>query len=195
MASSTKGATSEAQHLKQQLAALEKRVASKNSLIVELRKQSADSKSKSSSKSKSKSKSSKDSAKQQKLDVSCALDKDEILDEIFSFVGCKEWAFVAGVCRRWRGRYFSMCVKAARAKGADVYLYQTSYRSTWATRARFALALEYGMPVVPEATIQLVDSENENDDDNDDNDSDNDSDSDIDSDNNSNSDSDSDSDS
>jgi hypothetical protein len=123
MASSTRRATSEAEQLKQQLAALEKLVASKNSLIVELRKQSADSKSKSSSKSKSKSKSNKESSKQQKLDDSCALDKDEVLDEIFSFIGCKEWAYVAGVCRRWRGSYFSMCVKAARAKGAGVHIY------------------------------------------------------------------------
>jgi hypothetical protein len=140
--------TADAEQLQQQLAALEKRVASKDALIAQLRKKSAGT---TSSSSRSKRKSGKDSVKQQKLDDTCAIDKDEVLDEIFSFVGCKEWAFVAGVCRRWRGRYFNMCVRAARAEGADVHPSKTSRRSTWATRARFALALEYGMAVVPEA--------------------------------------------
>eukprot|EP00953_Heterococcus_sp_UTEX-ZZ885_P023921 13117-Heterococcus_DN1.PRE.2 len=164
MVTTRKAPTANAEKLQQQLAALEKRVASKDALISQLRKKSANSKSTSGS-----SKSRSGSAKQQKVDDTCALDKNEVLDEIFSFVGGKEWAFVAGVCRRWRGRYFSMCVKAARAEGAHVHPFNTSYRSTWATRARFALALEYGMPVVAEADSDSdsdsADSDNDEDDD------------------------------
>jgi hypothetical protein len=86
-----------------------------------------------------------------------------------ALLAAKKWAFVAGVCRRWRGRYFSKCVKAARAEGAHVHPLNTSYRSTWATRARFALALEYGMPVVAEAgsDSDTSDNDEEEDDDND----------------------------
>jgi hypothetical protein len=162
MVSTRTTSTADAEQLQQQLAELEQRVASKDALIAQLRKKSAGSKGASNSNS---SRGGKGSAKQQKrqhVDDTCALDKDEVLDDIFSFVGCKEWAFVAGVCRRWRGRYFSMCVKAARAEGPDVHPCNTSYRSTWASRARFALALEYGMSVVTEADSDSDSDSNDN---------------------------------
>jgi hypothetical protein len=91
MVSTRKAPAANAEQLQQRLAALEKRVASKDALISQLRKKSANSKSTSGS---SKSRSGKDSAKQQKLDDTCALDEDEVLDEIFSFVGGKE----VGLC-------------------------------------------------------------------------------------------------
>jgi hypothetical protein len=79
--------------------------------------------------------------------LSLPLEKDEVLDEIFSFVGRKEWLYAGGVCRRWRGRYFSMCYKARASKTEPVY--QTSHKSCFATAARFSLALETGL-VLPD---------------------------------------------
>eukprot|EP00953_Heterococcus_sp_UTEX-ZZ885_P005178 3269-Heterococcus_DN1.PRE.3 len=72
-----------------------------------------------------------------------ALEKDEVLDEIFTFLGRKEWLFVGGVCRRWRGRYLSMCYKARTSKYEAVY--QTSHRSSFVTAARFSMALDNGL--------------------------------------------------
>jgi hypothetical protein len=37
------------------------------------------------------------------------LDRDELLDQIFSYVGGGDHLFVAGVSRRWRGRYLQYC--------------------------------------------------------------------------------------
>jgi hypothetical protein len=41
------------------------------------------------------------------------LDDDVLLDKIFDFVGSGDYFYVAGVCRRWRGRYITLCYKAA----------------------------------------------------------------------------------
>jgi hypothetical protein len=78
-----------------------------------------------------------------------ALDKNEVLDEIFSFVGRKELLYAGAVCRRWRGRYLSMCYKARASKAEPVY--QTSNRSTFATAARFSLALDNGLTMPDES--------------------------------------------
>jgi hypothetical protein len=77
-----------------------------------------------------------------------ALDRDEILDEIFSYVGRKEWLYAGGACRRWRGRYLSMCYKARTDK--DEHLYQTGHRSSFVTAARFSMALESGLELPDE---------------------------------------------
>jgi hypothetical protein len=78
-----------------------------------------------------------------------ALDKDEVLDEVFSFVGRQEWLYAGGVCRRWRGRYLSMCYKAVASKYTQKrkqkHCCLTSHSSTFTTAARFALALESGL--------------------------------------------------
>jgi hypothetical protein len=77
------------------------------------------------------------------------LDKDEILDEIFSYVGRKEWLYAEGVCRRWRGRYLSMCYKGRTSKAEAVY--QTSHKSSIVTAARFSLALDNGLTMPNES--------------------------------------------
>jgi hypothetical protein len=41
------------------------------------------------------------------------LDDDALLDKIFGLVGVGEYFYVAGVCRRWRGRYITLCYNAA----------------------------------------------------------------------------------
>jgi hypothetical protein len=76
------------------------------------------------------------------------LEKDEVLDEIFSYVGRKEWLYTGGVCRRWRGRYLSMCYKGRASK--EEHAFQTSHRSSFVTAARFSLALKSGLNL-PEA--------------------------------------------
>jgi hypothetical protein len=37
------------------------------------------------------------------LESTCPLDKDQLLDEVFSYVGAFEYIYVGGVCRRWKG--------------------------------------------------------------------------------------------
>eukprot|EP00953_Heterococcus_sp_UTEX-ZZ885_P003350 2338-Heterococcus_DN1.PRE.5 len=44
-------------------------------------------------------------------DVVSALDKDEILDQVFSYVGGGDHLYVAGVSRRWRGSYMQHCAQ------------------------------------------------------------------------------------
>jgi hypothetical protein len=71
------------------------------------------------------------------------LEKDEILDEIFCYVGWKEWLYVGAVCRRWRGRYLSMCYKARADE--EEHAFQTSHKSSFVTVARFSMALDNGL--------------------------------------------------
>jgi hypothetical protein len=54
------------------------------------------------------------------------LEKDEVLDEIFSYVGRKERLYVGGACRRWRGRYLSMCYKACASKDEHMHSKQVT---------------------------------------------------------------------
>jgi hypothetical protein len=77
-----------------------------------------------------------------------SLEKDEVLDDIFSFVGRKEWLYAGGVCRQWRGRYLSMCYKGRADE--DEHAFQTSHRSSFATAARFEMALENGLEMPDE---------------------------------------------
>jgi hypothetical protein len=41
----------------------------------------------------------------------CALDSDSVLDQVIGFVGVDSYVLTAGVCRRWRGRYITLCFK------------------------------------------------------------------------------------
>jgi hypothetical protein len=78
-------------------------------------------------------------------DLPQLLERDDILDHIFGFVGVKEWLYVGGVCRRWRDRYLSMCYTARASK--DEHAFQTSYRCSFVTRARLRLAIGNGMQI------------------------------------------------
>jgi hypothetical protein len=68
------------------------------------------------------------------------LDKDEILDEVFSFVGLGEYYYAAGVSTRWRGRYIKLCYTEAAANN-DKKLW-TSNQSSIVTAARLQVALD-----------------------------------------------------
>jgi hypothetical protein len=49
----------------------------------------------------------------------CALDSEFVLDQVLSFVGADSYVLVAGVCRRWRGRYISFCFKSSEREFED----------------------------------------------------------------------------
>lgn len=87
------------------------------------------------------------------------LERHEILDTVFGYVGIGEYLFAAGVCRNWRGRYIKLCyghaaAAAAGAAGAAVAATNdkkkkkatpklfTSYKSALITASRLQLALQ-----------------------------------------------------
>jgi hypothetical protein len=62
------------------------------------------------------------------------LDKDEVLDQIFSYVGGGDHLYVGGVSRRWRGRYMQYCAQASTC--AQDIKCVTRYRSTIVSESR-----------------------------------------------------------
>jgi hypothetical protein len=83
------------------------------------------------------------------------LERPEILDIVFGYVGIGEYLFAAGVCRNWRGRYIKLCYnQAAAAAAAAKAAYNvkrekkvkpklfTSYKSAVITAPRLQLALQ-----------------------------------------------------
>eukprot|EP00953_Heterococcus_sp_UTEX-ZZ885_P003353 2338-Heterococcus_DN1.PRE.8 len=62
------------------------------------------------------------------------LDNDEILDQIFSYVGGGDHLYVAAVSRRWRGRYMQYCAQS-KSSGQDKK-FVTRHRSTIITESR-----------------------------------------------------------
>jgi Ankyrin repeats (3 copies) len=79
------------------------------------------------------------------LESTCPLDKDQLLDEVFSYVGAGEYIYAGGVCRRWKGRYIKLCYNQAAAD--QKHKLRTSYKSSIATAARLQLALRSGLTV------------------------------------------------
>eukprot|EP00953_Heterococcus_sp_UTEX-ZZ885_P034106 17689-Heterococcus_DN1.PRE.1 len=71
------------------------------------------------------------------------LDKDDVLDVVFNYVGLGDFLYTGAVCRRWRGRCIKLCYEKA-AKGQTEKL-RSSYRSTLVTAARLQLALDSGL--------------------------------------------------
>jgi hypothetical protein len=76
------------------------------------------------------------------------LDEDDVLDAVFSYVGIREYVYIAGVSRRWRGRYIKLCynsVKSTRGRKTDKL--RTSHGSAARTAARLQLAFDSGLTV------------------------------------------------
>jgi hypothetical protein len=73
------------------------------------------------------------------------LDKDELLDAVFSYVGAGDYFYAAGVCRRWKGRYIKLCYNKVAADKADKLC--TTVRSTCVSAARLQLAFDSGLQV------------------------------------------------
>jgi hypothetical protein len=75
-----------------------------------------------------------------------ALDRDVILDTVFSYVGIKHYIYVAGVSRRWRARYLKLCYcKAAANDNADKLC--TSFENAAKTAATLQVAFDSGLTV------------------------------------------------
>jgi hypothetical protein len=69
-------------------------------------------------------------------------DDDEIFGTVLDYVGYGEYFYVAGVCRRWRGRYISYCHANARAN--EKHKLRTLRSAVVSTAARLQLALNNG---------------------------------------------------
>jgi hypothetical protein len=67
----------------------------------------------------------------------------DMLDLVFDYVGAGEYYYVAGVSRRWRGRYLKLCYNAAANKEAHKLC--TSTGSALVTASRLQLALRAGL--------------------------------------------------
>jgi hypothetical protein len=88
-----------------------------------------------------------DSSKRQVLYDSSVLplDRDDILGEVFSFVGGGDHLYVSGISRRWRGRYIQYCVRNSTSE-LDGKL-MTRQGSVLMTESRLQLALSSGLTV------------------------------------------------
>jgi hypothetical protein len=79
------------------------------------------------------------------VEAESPLDKDEMLDHVFGFVGGGDHAYTAGVSRRWRGRYLQYC-----AHNSTSYFDKkcvTRHRSVLITERRLQLAKAYGLDI------------------------------------------------
>eukprot|EP00953_Heterococcus_sp_UTEX-ZZ885_P012052 6936-Heterococcus_DN1.PRE.2 len=81
------------------------------------------------------------------FDGTSALYKDVILDEVFSYVGIKDYIYAAGVCRQGRVRYLRLCYSKAASTDQKDKL-RTSFESAARTTARLQVALDSGLTVV-----------------------------------------------
>jgi hypothetical protein len=72
---------------------------------------------------------------------SSPLDRDELLDRIFCYVGIGDYLYAAGVSRRWKGRYTKLCYNKA-ADDDDSCKLRTYYVSALITAARLELAFK-----------------------------------------------------
>jgi hypothetical protein len=74
------------------------------------------------------------------------LDKDEILDAIFGYVGFGDYIYTGAISRRWNGRYTKLCYNKAAEVGQKDKLC-TLHKSVIITAARFQLAMDCGCDV------------------------------------------------
>jgi hypothetical protein len=79
------------------------------------------------------------------FDEQTALDKDDVLDHVFSFVGGGDHLYTGGVCRNWRGRYMQYCAQSSGSDCDDKLV--TRHRSVLMTESRLQLALISGLSV------------------------------------------------
>ena len=68
-----------------------------------------------------------------------------MLDHVFSFVGGGDHLYIAGVSRRWRGRYLRHCVLNSTSNSDKKFV--TRHRSVLLTESKMQLALYSGLSV------------------------------------------------
>jgi hypothetical protein len=78
-------------------------------------------------------------------EIASPLDKDEILDQIFSYVGGGDHLYIGGVNRRWRGRYLQYCARNSTSKCNRKLV--TRQRSVLLSASRLQLAISNGLAV------------------------------------------------
>jgi hypothetical protein len=81
------------------------------------------------------------------------LDRDEILDAVFSYVGIGDYLYSGAVSRRWNGRYVKLCYNLLGDWEPKLF---TNYSSTLITAARLQFAIESGLHM---ADLQIYDSD------------------------------------
>jgi hypothetical protein len=88
-----------------------------------------------------------DSSKRQRLLDSSAmpLDRDELLDHVFSYVGGGDHIYVGGVSRRWRGRYLRHCIISTTGERNKKFV--TRSCNVLISASRLQLALNCGLSV------------------------------------------------
>jgi hypothetical protein len=85
--------------------------------------------------------------------AAAVLETPVLFNRILSYVG-KEWLYLGGVSRAWRGLYISAHYRVHAGKRAD--LYKTSTTSSLVTASRFAYALEAGITKTKMNAVQRV---------------------------------------
>jgi hypothetical protein len=80
------------------------------------------------------------------LKAAATLAKDDIVDHVFCYVAGGDHFYIAGVSRRWRGRYLRHCVLRSNHE-LDKKLV-TRHRSVLMSESRLQLALANGLSVV-----------------------------------------------
>jgi hypothetical protein len=87
------------------------------------------------------------SSKRQRLqDCSVSpLARDDVLDNVFSYVGGGDHLYTGGVSRRWRGRYIQYCAQTSSAESDKKLV--TRHRSVLLTESRLQLALDSSLTV------------------------------------------------
>jgi hypothetical protein len=88
-----------------------------------------------------------------------ALEKDEILDQIFSYVGGGDHLYVAGIYRKWRGKYLQYCAQATTAARDKKCV--TRHRSAIITKCRLQHAelngfSSAGLDMTQDKTAELI---------------------------------------
>jgi hypothetical protein len=79
------------------------------------------------------------------FEIASPLDRDEILDHIFGYVGGGDHLYVGGVNRHWRGRYMQYCAQNSRSAYAKKFC--TRHRSVLMSASRLQLAIKGGLAV------------------------------------------------
>jgi hypothetical protein len=88
---------------------------------------------------------SSSSSSSSSIELAAPLDKDDILDQVFTYVGGGDHLYVGGVSRRWRGRYLQHCGHSTIAAQDRKCL--TRYRSSIMSESRLQYAKLKGFDV------------------------------------------------
>jgi hypothetical protein len=85
------------------------------------------------------------------------LERDEVVDTVFSFVGAGDYYFVAGVCRNWRGRFMTLCTRATQEKR---HRFDTFFGNAFMSASRLQLVLDDGVTIaqLEQCKVKLADA-------------------------------------